>query len=195
MDASTQWGDPSLSDHSYAGPLALHLPLQNDQATQCASSEVNLQLLRNDHLCLLYTGLNLEAFNTLVENLTKEYVNSSQLSPRDQLLMNLMKLRLNLLQGDLAERFGTSQSIESKVTSCWLVFMEENMRCYVPWLPRETIQATMPQCFQEHYPKVTCIIDCSETPFQKPHNLDSRGESKSHYYSQNTIWPLNLIRS
>jgi hypothetical protein len=125
---------------------------------------VNLQLLRNDHLCLLYTGLNLEAFNTLVENLTKEYVNSSQLSPRDQLLMNLMKLRLNLLQGDLAERFGTSQSIESKVTSCWLVFMEENMRCYVPWLPRETIQATMPQCFQEHYPKVTCIIDCSETP-------------------------------
>jgi hypothetical protein len=65
--------------------------------------------------------------------------------------------------------------------------MEENMRCYVPWLPRETIQAMLPQCFQEHYPKVTCIIDCSETPFQKPHNLDSRGESYSHNYGQNTI--------
>ena len=61
------------------------------------------------------------------------------------------------------------------------------MRCYVPWLPKETIQATMPQCFKEHYPNTTCIIDCSETPLQKVHNLDSRGESYSHYYGQNTI--------
>ena len=37
LGASTQWGDPSLSDHSYAGLLALHLPLQNDQATVCSS--------------------------------------------------------------------------------------------------------------------------------------------------------------
>ncbi len=81
--------------------------------------------------------------------------------------MTLMKLRLNLLQGDLAERFGVSQSIVCKVISCLIDIMEENTRDYTPWLPRETIQATMPQCFREHFPNTTCVIDCSETPLQK----------------------------
>lgn len=98
-----------------------------------------------------------------------------------------MKLRLNLLQGDLAERFDVSQSIVSKVISCWLDIMEENMRDYIPWLLKETIQASMPQCFKELFPNTTCAIDCSKTPLQKPINLDSRGESYSHYYGQNTI--------
>uniref|UniRef100_A0AAR2JPY5 DDE Tnp4 domain-containing protein n=1 Tax=Pygocentrus nattereri TaxID=42514 RepID=A0AAR2JPY5_PYGNA len=83
-----------------------------------------------------------------------EYNNCLQLHPKDQLLMTLMKLRLNLLQDDIAE-------------------MEKKMRCYIPWLSRDTFQATMPQCFREHYPNTTC----------RPHNLDSY----SHYYGQNTI--------
>ncbi len=95
------------------------------------------------------------------------YTNSFQLHTWDHLLMTLMKLRLNLLQGDLAERFGVSQSIVCKVISCWIDIMEENTRDYTPWLPRETIQATMPQCFREHFPNTTCVIDCSETPLQK----------------------------
>ena len=88
--------------------------------------------------------------------------------------MTLMELRLNLLQDDIAERFRVSQSVVSRIISQWLDFMEEKMRCYVPWLTRETIQATMPQSFKEHYPLTTCVIDCSETPLQKAHNLDSR---------------------
>ena len=44
----------------------------------------------------------------------------------------------------------------------------------------------MPQSFKEHYPLTTCVI-FSETPLQKAHNLDSRGESYSHYYGHNTI--------
>ena len=100
--------------------------------------------------------------------------------------MTLMKLRLNLLQDDLAERFNVSQSVVSRVLSYWIDLMEENMREYIPWLPRETILATMPQCFKEHYPGTTCIIDCSKTPLQKARNLDSWGESFSHYYAQNS---------
>ena len=102
-------------------------------------------------------------------------------------MMTLMELRLNLLQDDIAERFRVSQSVVSRIISQWPDFMEEKMRCYVPWLPRETIEATMPQSFKEHYPLTTSIIDCSETPLQKAHNLDSGGESYSHYYGHNTI--------
>ncbi|KAJ8281095.1 hypothetical protein GJAV_G00063440 [Gymnothorax javanicus] len=112
--------------------------------------------------------------------------NIFQLHP-DQLLMTLTKLRLNLLQDDIAERFHVSQPCVSRVISYWLDVTEERLRPYIRWLPRETIRATLPQFFKEHYPAITCVIDCSETPLQKPHNLDSRGESYSHYYGQNTI--------
>ncbi len=67
------------------------------------------------------------------------------------------------------------------------------MKEYIPWLPKETILATMPQCFKEYYPGTTCIIDCSETPLQKASNLDSRAESFSLYYAQNTVQYLVAI--
>ncbi|XP_071375171.1 uncharacterized protein [Centroberyx affinis] len=155
-DAETQWEDPSVSDHNYTTKTPLHLrPPTSDMGTQCVvPAALYITLLRNNHLCQLYTGLSLDAFHSVAEDLTKGYNNSFQLHPWDQLLMTLMKLHLNLMQGDLAERFGVSQSVVS---------------------------------FREHYPNTTCVIDCSETPLQKPRNLDSRGESYSHYYGQNTI--------
>ncbi|KAL6478140.1 hypothetical protein MHYP_G00139750 [Metynnis hypsauchen] len=193
-DAAIQWEHPTLSDHSYAACAPPHLPLLCNQATQCTEpARMHVCLLRSDHLCVLYTGLSLDAFNSLADDLIQGYNNCFQLHPKDQLLMTLMKLRLNLLQDDIAERFRVSQPIVSKVTSCWLDLLEEKVRCYIPWLPRETIQATMPQCFREHYPNTACVIDYSETPLQKPHNLDSRGESYSHYYGQNTIKYLVAI--
>ncbi|XP_055067716.2 uncharacterized protein [Misgurnus anguillicaudatus] len=194
-DKETQWEDSSVSDHNYTlTPQLILKPAKSEMGTQCVElAPLYISLLRNDHLCQLYTGLTLDAFHSVAKNLTNTYTNSFQLHTSDQLLMTLMKLRLNLLQGDLAERFGISQSIVSKVISCWIDIMEENMRYYIPWLPRETIQATMPQCFKEHFPNTTCVIDCSETPLQKPRTLDSRGESYSHYYGQNTIKYLVCI--
>ncbi len=190
-DVEIQWEDPSVSDHNYSSKSQLNLkPPTSDMETQCiVPAPLYITLLRKNNLCQLYTGLTLDAFLSVAEHLTRSstYSNSFQLHIWDQLLMTLMKLRLNLLQGDLAEKFGVSQSIVSKVISCWIYIMEENMRDYIPWLPRETIQATMPQCFREHFPNTTCVIDCSETPLQKPRSLDSKGESYSHYYGQNTI--------
>ncbi|XP_041822888.1 uncharacterized protein LOC121628055, partial [Melanotaenia boesemani] len=165
-DGETQWEDLSVNDHSYSSKLLLQpKPSTSDKGTQCIEQvPLYITLLRNDNLSQLYTGLSLDAFKSVAEHLTKVYSGSFHLHPWDQLLMTLMKLRLNLLQGDLAERFSVSQTIISKIISCWIDLMEDNMRCYIPWLPRETIQATMPQSFKEHYPKTTCVIDCSETP-------------------------------
>ncbi|CAM4532578.1 unnamed protein product [Leuciscus chuanchicus] len=74
---------PSLPpDHDYAGsptPL-LDQPLKHDKATQCSGPpELNKQLLRSDHLSLLYTGLNLETFSFLADQLTKDYINAFQM--------------------------------------------------------------------------------------------------------------------
>lgn len=49
------------------------------------------------------------------------------------------------------------------------------------------MRATLPSCFQEKYPKTTCIIYCAETVMQKPYNLGSQVESYSQYKSHNTM--------
>ena len=152
---------------TYAVSEPLHSPHLHYQATQCTEQHlVHTKLLRNDQLSLLYTGLYLDAFQSLADALTAGCI--SQLHPKDKLLMTPMKLWLNLLQDVIAERFRVSQSVVSRVSSQWLDLMEEKMRCYVSWLPRETIQATMPQSFKEHYPLTTCVI----APLQKAHNLE-----------------------
>ena len=147
-----------MEDHIYAVSDSLHCPLLHDQATQCPEQHlVHTELLRNDRLCLLYTGLSVDTFEALSDDL-KEGCSISQLRPMDQQLMTLMELRLNLLQDDIAERFRVSQSVVSRIISQWLDFMEEKMRCYVPWLTRETIQATMPQSFKENDPRAPDLL-------------------------------------
>lgn len=179
----TQWEDPSQQDHQYCN-RSRRKDVQ-DKMTQC--DEVAYFILQNDADALLYTGIALETFNTLVSTLEGYDNNEFTMPVRDQVLMTLMKLKSNRVIGDLSRQFHISQSMASKIISHWLDKLEEVLRPLIPWLPKETIQATMPEAFKKNFPNSTCIIDCSETLLQKPRNLGSRGESYSHYYSHNTV--------
>lgn len=186
----TQCEVQTSTDHNYSseGNIMVH------KATQCYQEQpISLAILKNDTSSLLYTGFPLIVFNKHVKYLQQFYTANFKMHTMDQILMTMMKLKLNLLQADLAERFDVSQGLVSRILSYWIDTMEEHMRVYIPWLPRETIRTTMPQCFMENFPNTTCIIDCSETILQKAHNCDSRGESHSHYYSSNTIKYLVAI--
>lgn len=59
------------------------------------------------------------------------------------------------------------------------------MKDLIVWLPRETIKATLPKAFKEHFANTTCVIDYTETVLQKTKNLDLRSESYSRYYANN----------
>ncbi|XP_045920230.1 uncharacterized protein si:dkey-56d12.4 [Micropterus dolomieu] len=172
-DADTQWEVQALMDHTYI--LGENIKDVCHRETQCGGIP-----------CLF-------AFFDHVKYLEQFYKANFKMHVLDEILMTMMKLKLNLLQGDLAERFALSQGLVSRILSYLIDTMEEHMRIYIPWLPRETIRSTMPKCFREKFPNTTCIIDCTETTLQKPHNLDSRGESYSHYYSTNTIKYLVAI--
>jgi hypothetical protein len=113
-------------------------------------------------------------------------LSSITLPVSDQVLMTLMKLKLNLLYADLARRFGVSEGFVSRIVSFWVATLSEHLSKAVVWLPREKIRATTPTCFRL-YPKTTCIMDCAESIMQKSSNLKSRGESYSNYKSHNTV--------
>ena len=155
--------------------------------TQC--DDIAYFLLQRNADALLYTGLDLETFDMFVSTLEGHASNSFTMPVRDQVLMTLMKLKTNRVIGDLSRQFHESLSMARKIISYWIDKLEEVLRPLIPWLPRETIWATMHAAFKRNVPSTPCIINCSESLLQKPQNLDSRRETYSHYYSHNTEIP------
>ena len=186
-DAQTQWSDPGMEDHTYSkGPTitcGTHTPPPElpRPVADC--------ILESDADSLLYTGIPLTEFQTLVACLQPFAPASPSMPVVDQILMTLMKLRQNFVMADLARRFKISQGQVSKRVGMWVDIMCEHMKDLIVWLPRETIKATLPKAFKEHFFKkhTTCVIDCTETVLQKAKNLNSRSESYSHYYANNTV--------
>jgi hypothetical protein len=81
---------------------------------------------------VLFTGLPLRVFFDLVAFLQKFYTANFKIHITDQILITLMKLKLNLLQGDLAEGFAVSKGVGSRILSYWIDTMEEHMRINIP---------------------------------------------------------------
>lgn len=184
QDAQTQWEDPSLTDHAYCSTTQ---SLKVDKATQCEAPTVTSTTIIDDARSRLYTGVRMVQFFTLVTVLLPYSKPSITLPVVDQILMTLMKLKLNLILGDISHRFNVSKSMASIVISHWIGVMGEQFKVLIPWLPRETIRATMPLSFQRNYPRTTCIIDCAESAMQRATNPDSRSDTFSQYKSRNTV--------
>ena len=58
-----------------------------------------------------------------------------------------MKLRLNVLDQDLAYRFAVSQSTVSKVIKKWMEIMYICLKPFVEWPEREMLEKTMLEFF------------------------------------------------
>ncbi len=185
----TQWEDHIFEEHCYI--KRQHSVTYVNQSTQCDT--VKPPSLINDYDSNLYTGLPLHTFHTRVAVLRPHGNLAYQTEIELQILLTLMKLKLNLLIEDLAIQFRISGSQVSRIISFWIDTMAVVLKDLIPWLPKETIRATTPESFKQHYPNVTCILDCSESEVQRPRNLDSRSESYSHYYACNTIKYLVAI--
>lgn len=173
-----------MEDHLYVKPGLVNGEVN---APTAVPKSVTDSLLQSDADSLLYTGIPLTEFHTLVACLKPFSNASSSMSVVDQILMTLMKLKQNFVMADLARRFKISQGQVSKIVKMWVDIMCEHMKDLTLWLPRETIKATLPKAFQKHFENTTCVIDCTETVLQKPKNLDSRSAAFSHYYASNTV--------
>ncbi|XP_065067713.1 uncharacterized protein LOC135693229 [Rhopilema esculentum] len=112
-----------------------------------------------------------------------------QLSHKNEFLMVLMRLRLGLLNEDVADRFGVSSAIASNTFATWIKLLRKLLgHCMVAWLPRETIQEHMPNVFKKAgHSKVRAIIDCSEIFIERPKSLFAQAITWSDYKSHNTV--------
>ena len=111
-----------------------------------------------------------------------------------EMVMVLMKLRLNVPHQDLVYRFGVSQSTVSRTFAHWLLIMDVRLSPLIRWPEGEELWKTMPQCFKFSFGnKTTVIIDCFEVFCVKPTNLLARAQTFSSYKHHNTVKILTGI--
>ena len=147
-------------------------------------------LKNNEKTLRFYTGLSsftvLMALFGLVSVSVPE-PRAAKLSHFDCFILTLMKLRLNASNYDLGFRYGVSESTICRALTKWIEAMDIRLSFLIMWPDRESIQRTMPFCFQPHYGlRVTSIIDCFELFIEKPSDLLAKSCTWSQYKHYNT---------
>ena len=108
------------------------------------------------------------------------------LPPLEEFFLTLVRLRLGLLEQDLAYRFGVSQSTVSRIFTTWINFLYHQFKQIPLWPPREFVQAHMPKLFKEKYPTTRVIIDATEMFIQQPSLPELQQRTFSSYKNHNT---------
>ena len=143
----------------------------------------------NDAKVKYYTGLpNFSTLMALFNFLSPcvEIGNRSVLSAFQQMVVVLMKLRLNVGDQDIAFRFGTSQSTISRCISKWIDVMYIRLKPLIKWPERDELMKTMPMDFRNNFCQCITIIDCFEVFMERPTNVKARAQTWSNYKHHNT---------
>ena len=138
---------------------------------------------------LLYTGLtNWELLHLLLMFIQPSLRQRSVLTPFQQLLITLMRLRLNLSVKDLAYRFGVHYSTISRCTFLAVInILYYRLKPLVLWPDRNLLFKTMPMSCRKHCPRCVIIIDCFEIFMDRPTALLARAQTFLSYKHHNTI--------
>ena len=147
------------------------------------------QSLVNDEMVKFYTGLpNKRVLKAVFDHVFKTLPPDgiTKLSPFQEFMCTLLKLRLNSHIEDLAYQFSVSPSTISRIFSKWLKQIDLRMQGLIMWPDRDILKKTMPTCFQESFgKKVAIIIDCFEIFIDRASNLSARASTWSNYKHKN----------
>ena len=169
-------------------------------------------LLSNDKKVKFYTGIPSKAAFDAVYNQISPYLknvrywrgptyhcttirhkkflkarSTRKLTAKEEMLLVCMKLRLGLLDEDLADRFKISTSYVSRIFTTWLLILKKFLGLLVFNAQKEVVRANLPPSFRNaKYSSVRHIIDCSEIFIEKPNNLKVQNQCWSDYKHHHT---------
>ncbi|XP_064475831.1 uncharacterized protein LOC135389729 [Ornithodoros turicata] len=107
-------------------------------------------------------------------------------SLEEQLALVLTRLRVGLLEQDLAYRYSTSVAYISELCSFWVEFLCEYLDKTPIWPSRDIVDEFMPEVFRESYPSTRVILDCTELYIETPSDFRVQSDTYSTYKSHNT---------
>ena len=118
---------------------------------------------------------------------------SRALKPVDELLITLMKLRMNLSHADLAFRFKVSTSLIVSILSTWITFLGIELKSLIRWPSTSNIFEYYPACYKAVKGLVLSIIDCTEVFTDNPSLAEANSKMYSSYKSHTTVKVLIAI--
>ncbi|XP_068707676.1 uncharacterized protein [Montipora foliosa] len=110
-----------------------------------------------------------------------------EINAENQMLMTLMKLRLNLHTNDLAFRCSVSVPSLSCIMSTWIGFLGREVELLLYFPSEEETLSYTPKCFVGNLKKVEIIIDCTEQRIAQPSHAKLQYQTYSTYKSANTL--------
>lgn len=146
---------------------------------------------KNEDMTKFYTGLPNFLVLMQVFQLCEPYITSghlSVLSKFQQLILVLMRLRLNVPLKDLAYRFHVSYTTVCRIWHKLIGILHGRLEFLIEWPERHVLQATMPMAFRQAFGcKVAVIIVCFEVFIERPSNLLARAQTWSNYKHHHTV--------
>ncbi|XP_028394401.1 uncharacterized protein LOC114518578 [Dendronephthya gigantea] len=104
----------------------------------------------------------------------------------DELFLTLIRLRLNLFEKDLGDRFNISQSTVSEIFSTWIDRMHDCLGQLKFTANPSMMKQYLPACFKSGHEDVSLIIDCTEIFLERPSQVIQQSATWSDYKSHNT---------
>ncbi len=126
-------------------------------------------------------------FEGLYDIVKSSLTESNKLTKMAMMLMFFLKIRLNLYDEDIADRFNVHPSTVSRNFHRVLDVMAIKTAHLIKWPDRDTLQLTMPTSFRKFFKQCCIIIDCSEVYIERPTNLLARAQVWSNYKHHSTI--------
>lgn len=105
----------------------------------------------------------------------------------DQFFLFLCRVREGALEESLAERFHVSQSTVSRIVITWANYLFFMLGSLPIWLHRSAVNAMMPLCFKDTFPRTRVILDCTEIYIEKASSKVINSETYSNYKGSTTL--------
>ncbi|XP_057297635.1 uncharacterized protein LOC130628667 [Hydractinia symbiolongicarpus] len=153
-------------------------PLENASSTKFPYDTVVAENRLNFYTGITTPGL-FEWFLSLFVRKVRYF--SEKLSHNDHLLLVLMKLKLGLLNKDLAYRFGLSETVASRIYRRWIPIISKETCHLIIWPDREAWRRHLSNSFKKNFQNCTCIIA------ERPYNLNARAHTWSNYKNTCTM--------
>ena len=120
------------------------------------------------------------------DKITSKRCRSRALPPLEEFFLTLVRLRLGLMEEDLAYRFGISQPTVSRIITTWINFLFLKFKEIPLWPPIELVKSNMPNQFKNMYPSTRVILDATEIYIDQPHIPELQQMTFSNYKNHNT---------
>lgn len=172
--------------------ICLELANKTEQISKMLKTQISCEAIKfNNTKTHYYTGLPSYKHFELCLAFIKQYMKihgKNVLASEDQLLLTLMKLRLNLDYTDISYRFRISISTASANFKTTIHITYMRFKSIIVWPERAVLLKTMPKCFKESFHgKTAVIIDCFEIRCETPSNLLTAAQAWSNYKHSETI--------